>query len=210
MSVLPVVVGVEGRHDRLPPVLLTHGRVRARALLHLPRVHPDDAEDVLEDARLEHGLELRCRLVGASLRQRRGRPADEDVGDVRLPTGLAGTADGDRRLCDVGITTVDPLAASLDGLTRVLLQAAVEGVDVGLREPEPLVHGPRHCLDGRVDGGRAVVGVLDREEQLLALDATARGTCARPAARPELEDVGLALKRDVDGDPVPGVVAHGG
>jgi hypothetical protein len=42
-------------------------------------LHPDDAVDVLEQALAEGGLELRRRVIGARLRQRRRRPADEHV-----------------------------------------------------------------------------------------------------------------------------------
>src|SRR6266536_1089761 len=52
------VVGVQRADERLPPVLLAHSGVGAWTLLHLQRLHTNDAEDVLKNAFVKDRLEL--------------------------------------------------------------------------------------------------------------------------------------------------------
>src|SRR6266567_805566 len=218
MSVLPSllnasacasgVVRVQRGDKGLPPVLLAHPGVGARALLHLLRLHTNDAKDVLKDAFAEDGLKLRRLVVGPRLRQRRGRAAHEHVRYVRLLAGLAGAANGNLRASEMCVALLEALAPTLDGLARLLFEIAVEGVDVGARVREPLAHRRDEAVDGGVDVQRVVMRVLDRQHELIALNAAARPVEVE-RTRPELEDISLALERHVDDDAVAGYYSRG-
>jgi hypothetical protein len=76
-------------------ILFTHAGVGAGALLHLPGLHTDDAENVFGDPLVQYRLKLGRLVVGARLRQRRRRPSNEHVWNVRLRL-VAGSAHWDR------------------------------------------------------------------------------------------------------------------
>src|SRR5207247_5557171 len=77
----------------------------------------------------------------------------------------------------------------------------VERVDVATRETEPLANGADEAVDFAVDVRLGVARVFDRQNEVAVLDTLARRVEGE-AARPERENAGVALERDVDDDAV--------
>jgi len=101
----------------------------------------------------------------------------------------------------VRFALLDARPPSGDRAPRRLLERSVEGFDLAARPTEPLLEGPDRAVHLGVDVGLLVVRVLQRQHDLVAVDARPRrAVCELVRAQPE--DARVAGERDAYHDSV--------